>query len=39
MLLLLLLVVLQWAGNALYFLGGLALYTMHVMSRLESWKR
>eukprot|EP00903_Cladosiphon_okamuranus_P013765 g12813.t1 len=31
--------VMHWAGNALYFLGGLALYTMHVMSRLEGWKR
>ncbi|CAM9204572.1 unnamed protein product, partial [Hapterophycus canaliculatus] len=29
----------QWAPNALYFLGGLALYMVHVMSRLESWKR
>eukprot|EP00752_Nemacystus_decipiens_P008264 g7389.t2 len=31
--------VMHWAGNTLYFLGGLALYTMHVMSRLEGWKR
>lgn len=29
----------KWAGNTLYFLGGLALYTMHVVSRLEGWKR
>lgn len=29
----------QWAPNTLYFLGGLALYVMHILSRLESWKR
>lgn len=29
----------QWSRNTLYFLGGLALYTMHIMSRLGSWKR
>lgn len=29
----------QWSRNTLYYLGGLTLYTLHVMSRLESWKR
>lgn len=29
----------QWSRNTLYFLGGLTLYTMHILSRLESWKR
>ncbi|CAM9627299.1 unnamed protein product [Laminaria digitata] len=29
----------HWAPNTLYFLGGLVLYTVHVMSRLQSWKR
>ncbi|CAM9161198.1 unnamed protein product, partial [Sphacelaria rigidula] len=30
---------LHWGPNTLYFLGGLVLYTTHVLSRLESWKR
>ncbi|CAM9591145.1 unnamed protein product [Ectocarpus sp. 4 AP-2014] len=30
---------LHWDTNAIYFGGGLALYTMHVMSRLSAWKR
>ncbi|CAM9468371.1 unnamed protein product, partial [Sphacelaria rigidula] len=30
---------LHWDANAIYFAGGLALYTMHVMSRLSAWKR
>lgn len=29
----------KWDTNAIYFGGGLALYTMHVMSRLTAWKR
>ncbi|CAN0524934.1 unnamed protein product, partial [Ectocarpus sp. 12 AP-2014] len=30
---------LHWDTNAIYFGGGLALYTMHVVSRLSAWKR
>ncbi|CAM9615270.1 unnamed protein product, partial [Ectocarpus sp. 12 AP-2014] len=29
----------HWSRNTLYYLGGLTLYTLHIMSRLESWKR
>lgn len=29
----------QWEGNVVFFLGGIALYTVHVVSRLKSWKR
>eukprot|EP00752_Nemacystus_decipiens_P015662 g13976.t1 len=31
--------VMHWWGNTLYYMGGLTLYSMHVLSRLESWKR